>query len=659
MLLNYCVFTLAKSNIIYEMQDLYSCPSRLTYCEQVSCEQFEEQKLTDSQQALAELLDQIIQDSKMGSKEKKKRLKMVRIWPHQSGSITSSFQYVGFERDVFRVIRDHFRNLEFPLITACLYESFMNAYSYVKYIESVSHTETSEAKFQSAESKVPSKSLEDLFHNVAPVTKERYSKPESISHPPARESYQSHEASGISLNSSKVSSSNKVVTDKVSPTKFDDSVSSNPSNMESLQFINTDKLFSASLPPNTCFETAFTSESPVTRIIPRKLVEDIHLSHKQRCSKSLSRNASFVEPHSLSLGTNHFSVPSASFSSKIKRNASASNVTDSNFQGQCVKTNPVRYSYSNVKCPESCSESLPSYTGFTSAPISNSDKHALLANQGKLKKSLPEESEENVKRKKKIKSENVMKVQHVRNQSGGYINLALSYSADEIGKSECFDQLLGEDLDYNAALETLQNLMKCSSSYEERKPHSDSCDEIGNLNYSSASSLWSYHTADSGEHSFHTPTPPLSSFQESDDVRNWACDIITNSGIQTLKGQQLGIELLQLLLLLLPPVNRYKLQLLLCFMSNIEDNGRLVLEDGVCTRNLLLDTFTNSILRPELPQQGDENISRHIVAFFLDNHEILFDVPSGLKAEVDLHLAQMNKQVSGKFVMTFSKKRNL
>lgn len=49
----------------------------MTYCQQVSSRQFEHQRLTGSQLALSELLEQILSDCKMGPKEKRKRLKMV------------------------------------------------------------------------------------------------------------------------------------------------------------------------------------------------------------------------------------------------------------------------------------------------------------------------------------------------------------------------------------------------------------------------------------------------------------------------------------------------------------------------------------------------------------------------------------------------------
>jgi hypothetical protein len=53
----------------------------VTYCQQVSSRQFEHQRLTGSQLALSELLEQILSDCKMGPKEKRKRLKMVSVAP--------------------------------------------------------------------------------------------------------------------------------------------------------------------------------------------------------------------------------------------------------------------------------------------------------------------------------------------------------------------------------------------------------------------------------------------------------------------------------------------------------------------------------------------------------------------------------------------------
>jgi len=51
--------------------------SSVTFCQQVSSQQFEHQRVTGSQLALSELLEQILSDCKMAPKEKRKRLRMV------------------------------------------------------------------------------------------------------------------------------------------------------------------------------------------------------------------------------------------------------------------------------------------------------------------------------------------------------------------------------------------------------------------------------------------------------------------------------------------------------------------------------------------------------------------------------------------------------
>ena len=48
-----------------------------TYCDQVSLDEYEEQRLSGSQRHLATLLEDIVRDRNMASKDKKKRLKQV------------------------------------------------------------------------------------------------------------------------------------------------------------------------------------------------------------------------------------------------------------------------------------------------------------------------------------------------------------------------------------------------------------------------------------------------------------------------------------------------------------------------------------------------------------------------------------------------------
>ncbi|XP_052243753.1 DEP domain-containing protein 1B-like isoform X4 [Dreissena polymorpha] len=63
------------SNIYIRIRYASEDPATLHYCQKVSLDEYENQRLTASQQALATLLEEIIQDNSMSSKEKKKRLK--------------------------------------------------------------------------------------------------------------------------------------------------------------------------------------------------------------------------------------------------------------------------------------------------------------------------------------------------------------------------------------------------------------------------------------------------------------------------------------------------------------------------------------------------------------------------------------------------------
>lgn len=49
-----------------------------SYCKQITPQEFEEQKVSTSQAAVAELLENIIKDKNLSVKDKKKKLKQVR-----------------------------------------------------------------------------------------------------------------------------------------------------------------------------------------------------------------------------------------------------------------------------------------------------------------------------------------------------------------------------------------------------------------------------------------------------------------------------------------------------------------------------------------------------------------------------------------------------
>lgn len=72
-LLRWLLLSLHLFQIVYSVDD--TC--FLTYCEMVSKQQYEEQKVSSSTEALRNLLHNILIDEKLSEKERKKRIKQV------------------------------------------------------------------------------------------------------------------------------------------------------------------------------------------------------------------------------------------------------------------------------------------------------------------------------------------------------------------------------------------------------------------------------------------------------------------------------------------------------------------------------------------------------------------------------------------------------
>lgn len=72
-LLRWLLLSLHLFQIVYSVDD--TC--FLTYCEMVSKQQYEEQKVSSSTEALRNLLHSILIDEKLSEKERKKRIKQV------------------------------------------------------------------------------------------------------------------------------------------------------------------------------------------------------------------------------------------------------------------------------------------------------------------------------------------------------------------------------------------------------------------------------------------------------------------------------------------------------------------------------------------------------------------------------------------------------
>ncbi|GFS90368.1 DEP domain-containing protein 1A [Nephila pilipes] len=87
----------------------------------------------------------------------------------------------------------------------------------------------------------------------------------------------------------------------------------------------------------------------------------------------------------------------------------------------------------------------------------------------------------------------------------------------------------------------------------------------------------------------------------------------------------------QLILLFLPSVNRRQLHLLMRLINKVLKNGKFVLNVQTSMRHYLLDTFLSAIVQ----SNQRYTLLSEMAAFLMDNCEFLFQIPNGLKQEVE------------------------
>lgn len=163
------------------------------------------------------------------------------------------------------------------------------------------------------------------------------------------------------------------------------------------------------LPPNSCFETAFTSDSPVTRIVPQRCVDTLHLSRHGEQPKNIP---------------------------------------------------PKRIS----SAPNLC-EPLPDVQAAQKRSSRSRTKRQIICGRRAMKLANKKAS-----RRVRIRMDEDRTLCHFRNNSGGYVNPALSKSTDidtndfvdtaKIQSQHNFE--VEQELDYIAALESLNTLMRFS-----------------------------------------------------------------------------------------------------------------------------------------------------------------------------------------------------
>lgn len=76
----------------YPKEEICAILPTYSYCKQITPQEFEEQKVSTSQAAVAELLENIIKDKNLSVKDKKKKLKQVRNTVDNSSNSDKAFE---------------------------------------------------------------------------------------------------------------------------------------------------------------------------------------------------------------------------------------------------------------------------------------------------------------------------------------------------------------------------------------------------------------------------------------------------------------------------------------------------------------------------------------------------------------------------------------
>ncbi|XP_042863645.1 DEP domain-containing protein 1A-like isoform X3 [Penaeus japonicus] len=208
---------------------------------------------------------------------------------------------------------------------------------------------------------------------------------------------------------------------------------------ESRALIRSRDINSVALPENYCFETAFTSDSPQTRIIPQKSVDTIHFKNGERISGFLGKRPKSIAVTSLSaIDVRPPEMKNMSTVSDLFK----SSIMSTNTTGEYVSASaqsPMNRSRSagNLECLSEDSCVFKATAGMFEQPSQNIVPARSLASRIRDSIKRKHVRDDSVSRKKKNRSRDskdtskddsgdYQRLDRLRTKSGGYMNLALA-----------------------------------------------------------------------------------------------------------------------------------------------------------------------------------------------------------------------------------------
>lgn len=201
---------------------------------------------------------------------------------------------------------------------------------------------------------------------------------------------------------------------------------------ENVEVKPVEALDNLTLPNNCCFETAFTSDSPKTRIIPQKSVDSLHFGRGERQRPRSLAAPPFQGPPCPWDSTVNYSSASDLFRSSIVSSTSTEYITAplaplSPFNRSCSAGN-LQFYEADRPTPAPATASVPAPAPAPPpAPLAPPRSLACRIRDSIKRKHLRDDS---LSRKRGSRGK-VAAVKHLRTESGGYLNLGMPGSVPD------------------------------------------------------------------------------------------------------------------------------------------------------------------------------------------------------------------------------------
>ena len=214
-------------------------------------------------------------------------MKCLANWPRQlrtvNGRESCLPSYPGFEQDVFNVVKDYFLDLKEPLTTFGLYDHFLDAWIKAEAVAAIPRQMPPPQHQQHQQRLTVSPPGSAGRTCTRPYSQTELDQPQ---HPQQFYTMSEADPEDFLLMSNQERTAKIKATFSCLPPLATSSVKTNSSNNSSLTpnssvlspDMSTTAIMKTFLPPNSCFETVFLGNSPVTRIVPQAETETLHIS---------------------------------------------------------------------------------------------------------------------------------------------------------------------------------------------------------------------------------------------------------------------------------------------------------------------------------------------------------------------------------------------